>query len=107
MELIPQKVDVTQQDSMGSPWDRPHPHSLYCSSSLSASLVAQWRIIHLPLQKMLVRSLSREDPLKKEVATPSSILPWEIPWTEEIGGLQFTSKELDVVNDQTTTEVPL
>ena len=59
------------------------------------------------MQERLVRPLSREDPLKKEVATPSSILAWEIPWTEETGGLQFMSKELDVGNDQTTTEVPL
>ena len=59
------------------------------------------------MQERLVRPLSREDPLKKEVATPSSILAWEIPWIEETGGLQFMSKELDVVNDQTTTEVPL
>ena len=33
--------------------------------------------------------LSRED-LEKEMATPSSILCWEIPWTEEPGGLQST-----------------
>ena len=35
-----------------------------------------------------VRSLGREDPLEKEMATHSSILAWEIPWTEEPGGLQ-------------------
>ena len=35
----------------------------------------------------LVRSLSWEDPLEKEVATHSSILAWGIPWTEEPGGL--------------------
>ena len=29
-----------------------------------------------------------EDPLEKEMATPSSILAWEMPWTEEPGGLQ-------------------
>ena len=29
-----------------------------------------------------------EDPLEEETATPSSILAWEIPWTEEPGGLQ-------------------
>ena len=39
-------------------------------------------------QKMWVRSLGREDPLKKGMATPSSILAWRIPWTEEPGGLQ-------------------
>ena len=32
--------------------------------------------------------LGREDPLEKEMATLSSILGWEIPWTEEPGGLQ-------------------
>ena len=32
--------------------------------------------------------LSREGPLEKERATHSSILAWEIPWTEEPGGLQ-------------------
>ena len=37
---------------------------------------------------MRVRSLGQEDPLEKEMATHSSILAWEIPWTEEAGGLQ-------------------
>ena len=32
--------------------------------------------------------LGREDPLEEEMATHSSILTWEIPWTEEPGGLQ-------------------
>ena len=36
----------------------------------------------------LVQSLGQEDPLEKEMAPPSSILAWEIPWTEEPGGLQ-------------------
>ena len=36
-----------------------------------------------------VRSLGQEDPLKKGMATYSSILAWKIPWTEEPGGLQF------------------
>ena len=39
-------------------------------------------------QEMLVRSLSQKDPLEEETATHSSILAWEIPWTEELGGLQ-------------------
>ena len=34
-----------------------------------------------------VRFLGQEDPLEKEMATHSSILAWEIPWTEEPGGL--------------------
>ena len=33
-------------------------------------------------------SLDQEDPLEKEMATHSSILAWETPWTEEPGGLQ-------------------
>ena len=37
---------------------------------------------------MQVQSLCWEDPLEKEVSTHSSILAWEIPWTEELGGLQ-------------------
>ena len=40
------------------------------------------------MQETQVRSLSQEDPLEEEMATHSSILAWEIPWTEEPGGLQ-------------------
>ena len=37
---------------------------------------------------MQLPSLGQEDPLEKEMAAHSSILAWEIPWTEELGGLQ-------------------
>ena len=37
---------------------------------------------------MWIQSLDQEDPLEKEMATHSSILAWEILWTEEPGGLQ-------------------
>ena len=40
------------------------------------------------MQEMQVQSLGQEDPLGKEMATHSSILAWEIPWTDEPGGLQ-------------------
>ena len=40
------------------------------------------------VQEIQVRSLGQEDPLEKEMATHSSILAREIPWTEEPGGLQ-------------------
>ena len=40
------------------------------------------------MQEMWVRLLGREDPLEEEMATPSSILAWKIPWTEESGSLQ-------------------
>ena len=39
-------------------------------------------------QEMWVQSLGWEDHLEKEMATHSSIFPWEIPWTEEHVGLQ-------------------
>ena len=38
------------------------------------------------MQVMWVQSLSQEDPLEKETATYSSILAWDIPWTENSGG---------------------
>ena len=47
---------------------------------------------------LLVRSLGREDPLKTEMATHSSILAWRNPWTEEPGGLQSMGlQELDTI----------
>ena len=49
------------------------------------------------MQETWVRSLGWEDPLEKEMATHSSILAWEIPWTEEPGGLQSMGlQELDM-----------
>ena len=47
------------------------------------------------LQVELLQGL--EDPLEKEMATPSNILAWETPWTEEPGGLQsMGSQESDM-----------
>ena len=51
-------------------------------------MVAQWKRICLPMQEMQVQSLGQEDPLEREMATQSSILAWEVPRTEEPGGLQ-------------------
>ena len=49
------------------------------------------------VEETWVWSLGREDPLKKEMATPLSILTWKIPWTEEPGRLQsMGSQELDM-----------
>ena len=49
-------------------------------------------VMNLPavqeIQETQVRSLGREDPLEKGMATHFSILAWRIPWTEEPGGLQ-------------------
>ena len=50
-----------------------------------ASLVAQ-RVKRLPaIEETWVRSLGQEDPLGKEMATLSSTLAWNIPWTEKPG----------------------
>ena len=40
------------------------------------------------MQEAQVQSLGQEDPLEMELVTDSRILAWEIPWTEETGGLQ-------------------
>jgi len=52
---------------------------------------AQWKRIHLLMKEMReiqVQSLSQEDSLEEEMAACSSILAWEIPRTQEPGGLQ-------------------
>ena len=47
------------------------------------------------MQQTWVRPLVQEDPLEEEMATHSSILAWEIPWTEKPGRLQSSGhKEL-------------
>ena len=54
-------------------------------------MVAQWvknLTANAKMQEMQVQSLGLEDPLEKEMANHSSILVWEIPGTEEPGGLQ-------------------
>ena len=45
------------------------------------------------MQEKGVQSLGQEDPLEEKTATYSSILAWEIPWTEEPGGLKFTGSQ--------------
>ena len=45
------------------------------------------------VKKTQVLSLGQEDSREKEMATHSSILGWEIPWTEEPGGLQSTGSK--------------
>ena len=58
------------------------------SPNTRTSLVAQ-TVKNLPtVQESQVRVLGQEDPLKKEMATHSSSLAWEIPWTQEPGRLQ-------------------
>ena len=62
---------------------------------MGASLVAQLQSL-TAMQGTWVRSLGREDPLEKEMATHFSILAWRIPWTEEPGRLpSMGSQESD------------
>ena len=56
-------------------------------SVIWASLVAQTVKNPLAKQDTQVRSQGQEDPLEKKMATPSSILAWRIPWTEEPDGI--------------------
>ena len=45
------------------------------------------------MQETYVLLLSREDLLKKEMITHSSIIAWEMPWIEELGRLQFLGSQ--------------
>ena len=45
------------------------------------------------IQETRIRSLGREDSLEKGMASHSSILAWEMPWTEEPGRLQFMESQ--------------
>ena len=49
----------------------------------------------MPMQETCIQYQGEEDPLEKEIATHSSILDWEIPWTEEPGGLQSMGSQRD------------
>ena len=44
-------------------------------------------------QEMQVQSLGLEDTLEKEMATPPSVLAWQIPWTKEQSGLQSVGSQ--------------
>ena len=59
------------------------------------------------MQETRVQSLGQEDPLEEEMATHSSILAWEIPWTEKPGGVQTVGLQRvqhDLAIKQTTTK---
>ena len=66
--------------ALSLPW--PIPVLVTCTQLAQA-------VKHLPtMRETWVRSLGREDPLEKGMATYSGILAWRIPWTEEPMGLQ-------------------
>ena len=60
---------------------------LFKSPSLLGTSLVDQLLKNLPaMQETWVQSLGHEDPLEKEMATHSSILDWETPWTEELVG---------------------
>ena len=70
-----------------------------------ASLVAQTAKNLPAMQEIRVQSLSQEDPLKKGMATYSSILVWRIPRTEEPGGLRSMGSQRLGHDSATNTHV--
>ena len=56
------------------------------------------------IQETWVQSLGWEDPLKEEMAAHFSILAWDIPWTEEPGGLQSMGPQGLKLNIQKTNQ---
>ena len=59
------------------------------------------------MQQTWVQFLNWEDPLEMEMATYFNILAWEIPWTEEIGGLQTMRSQRighDLATEHTCSE---
>ena len=61
------------------------------------------------MQEMWVQFLGQEDPPEKGMVTNSSSLPWDIPWTEEPGGLQSmgSQRDRDTTERTHTDEVPV
>ena len=101
----PGRLQSMGSQRVGHDW-APKYRQLYGRSLCpkKAYLVAQ-RLKCLPaMQETWVRSLGREDPLQKEMATHSSILAWRIPWTEEPGRLQSTGLQR-VGHDWVTTSL--
>ena len=71
--------------------------SSYSRGIMVTSLVAQMLKNPPAMQKTQVRSLGKEEPLEMGMATHSSILAWEIPWTEEPGWLQSIRSQRDTI----------
>ena len=56
------------------------------------------------MQETRVGFLRQEDPLEKETATGSSVLAWEIPWTEEPGGLKSMGSQESGTTERPSTQ---
>ena len=76
---------------------------IYLLCAKVSSLVAQM-VNPQVTWEIQVRSLGREDPLEKGMATHSSILDWKIPWTEEPGGLQSMGSQRVILDRVTNAQ---
>ena len=98
---------------MGSPWGHKESDTTeqltHTLRLVTLALLVAQMVKNLPaVREAQVQSLCQEDPLEKEMATHSSILIWEIPWTEEPGRLQsWGRKELDTTERLTHSLVTL
>ena len=70
-----------------------HVEATFHTCMTFASLVAQMVKNPPTAQETWVQSLGWDDPLEEEMTTQSNILAWEIPRTEEPGGLEFTGSQ--------------
>ena len=68
---------------------------IYSPPSSTRGFPGGWLSTKEPMRETWVLSQGQEDPPKKETATHSSMLAWEIPWTEE-PTIQGVTKELDM-----------
>ena len=79
---------------MDCPTQATYTQSQFCIYKCSVHWASQVALVvkkKKPLANagdVRVQSLGWEDPLEEEMATPSNILAWGIPWTEDPGGLQ-------------------
>ena len=78
-------------------------HSLIISNGLPLWLSVRELPAIQEMQEMWVQSLGLEDPLEEGTATHSSILAWEIPWTEEPGGVQSWGRKESDKTEQLNT----
>ena len=72
MQVRKQQLELDVEQQTGSKQEKEYVQAEYCH----------------PIYYFYADSLGWEDPLEKEMATHSSILAWEIQWTEELGGLR-------------------
>ena len=95
LEWVP--MPFSRASSWHRDWTRVSRGSCITSRFFTTQLPGGSAVKNLPaMQETQVQSLSQEDPMEKEMATHSSILAWEIPWTEESGKPQsMGSQESD------------